>query len=183
MAKQKKASASILSETEANQTIEDETHRLQTDLEHLPVVKIVGMSGAGKSTLVRLLRDAGFNARAVSQEHSAIPDLWQEFGRPLVLIYLTLSLETQAERRADVSWTPAYYQEEESRLESARTHADLRIDTSTLTPEGVYELAFGYLQRANIRRADHPLQPRPSTGSALQRPAPDPETPDTGSKT
>lgn len=170
MAKKKRQTPPQLSESEADRTIEAETHRLQTEVDQLPVVKVVGMSGAGKSTLVRCLRAAGYNARPVSQEHSEVPELWREFGRPLAMIYLTLSLETQAARRRDVSWTPEYFKEEERRLESARIHADLRIDTSSLTPKEVCDLALAYLRQVNVRHADDSLHPLPSTGSAISRP-------------
>ena len=59
----------------------------------LPVIKVVGVSAGGKSTLVRLLRERGYDARAVSQEHSEVPTLWKQFEPPRVLIYLDTTLE------------------------------------------------------------------------------------------
>lgn len=177
MPKHNRATDAPLSETEADATIHSETRRLQTDPEHLPIIKVLGMSGAGKSTLVKRLRAAGYNARAVSQEHSEVPRLWREFGRALVLIYLTLTLDTQEARREDVSWTPEYFKLEERRLASARANADLRIDTSKLTPEEVYAIALAYLRRAKVLHADRALQPLPSTGSASHRTAGATDTP------
>lgn len=138
----------------------------------LPIIKVVGISGGGKSSLVRLLRASGYDARPVSQEHSHVPDLWQQFGSTAYLIYLNATLEDQRTRRPDVTWTAAAHQEESRRLAHAREHADLRIDTSGLTPEGVYNIAHTYLTRRRVRHANHPLEPVPATGSALKPPAP-----------
>ena len=74
------------------------------DWKRLPLNKVVGVSASGKSTLVAGLRQAGYYARPVSQEHSHLPDLWQQFDRGRVLIYLDNDLESQRQRRPDVSW-------------------------------------------------------------------------------
>lgn len=140
----------------------------------LPIIKVVGISGSGKSTLVRALRAKGYDARPVSQEHSNVPTLWQQFDPPTYLIYLNASLESQEARRQDVTWSAAAHQEEIRRLTHARDHADLRIDTGELTPEGVYNVALSYLIRRRVRHADHPLDALPATGSAL-KPPPNPE--------
>jgi RNase adaptor protein for sRNA GlmZ degradation len=138
----------------------------------LPIIKVVGISGSGKSTLVRALRAAGYDARPVSQEHSKVSDLWQRFERTAYLIYLNASLENQQARRQDVTWSAAAHQEEIVRLAHAREHADLRIDTSGLTPSEVFYVAISYLTRRRVRRADHPLEPLPATGSAAKSPPP-----------
>jgi hypothetical protein len=135
---------------------------------NLPVIKVVGISGSGKSTLVRALRAAGYDARPVSQEHSNVPNLWQQFDRPLYLIYLHASLEDQRTRRPDVTWSVAAHQEEVLRLTHAREHADLRIDTGELTSDGVYRVASTYLARRHVRRANHPLEALPATGAAAK---------------
>lgn len=140
---------------------------------NLPVIKVVGISTSGKSTLVRALRGAGYDARPVSQEHSNVPDLWQQFDRPSYLIFLYASLEDQRARRQDVTWSAAAHQEEVLRLSHAREHADLRIDTSGLTAEGVFRIASTYLARQRVRRANHPLAALPATGSAQKRQPPD----------
>ncbi len=85
----------------------------------LPIIKVVGMSAAGKSTLVGRLREVGYDARPVSQEHSNMPELWRHFGEPAVLIFLNVSLEGQQTRRPDVAWTPRWHQQESERLASA----------------------------------------------------------------
>jgi hypothetical protein len=120
-----------------------------------------------------VLRAAGYDARPVSQEHSNVPDLWQQFDRPLYLIYLNASLEEQRSRRQDVSWSVAAHQQEVLRLTHAREHADVRINTAELTPEGVYRVASTYLARQHVPRANHPLEALPATGSAAKSPPPD----------
>ena len=56
-------------------SIEDAYHEL-------PLIKVVGISASGKSTLVKALRQRGYRARPVSQEHSNVPSLWQQFEEP-----------------------------------------------------------------------------------------------------
>ena len=138
----------------------------------LPIIKVVGISGSGKSTLVRALRADGYDARPVSQEHSNVPNLWQQFDPPAYLIYLNVSLEDQQARRPDVNWSATANQEEVRRLTHAREHADLRIDTTGLTPEGVYDVAISYLTRQRVRHADHPLKALPATGTAEKQSPP-----------
>jgi hypothetical protein len=134
----------------------------------LPVIKVVGISGSGKSTLVRGLRDSGYDARPVSQEHSNVPTLWQQFDRPAYLIYLFASLEVQQSRRQDVTWSEAAHQEELRRLAHAREHADLRIDTGGLTPEGVHKVARSFLTQRRVRHAGRALEPVQATGSSIR---------------
>ncbi len=102
----------------------------------LPLIKVVGTSGSGKSTLVAGLRNRGYNARPVSQEHSDVPDLWQQFDRPFVLIYLYADLAAQQARRPGSGSGEESFRQEQRRLSYARRAADLRVDTSALTSEG-----------------------------------------------
>lgn len=134
--------------------------------DRLPLIKVVGTSGSGKSTLVAELRRLGYRARPVSQEHSDVPDLWQQFGRPFVLIYLYSDLAAQCRRRPGAAADHETARREDHRLAGARQAADLRIDTSNLTPEEVVKLAVVYLQHIRVAHADSPLGPVPLTGSA-----------------
>lgn len=129
-----------------------------------PLIKVVGVSASGKSTLVASLRDAGYNARPVSQEHSDVADLWKQFGFPRILIYLDNDLEGQQQRRPDVEWDAANLAQEHARLHSAREHADLRLNTTTLTAAQVCDLVVAFLEANRIRRAQSPLPPIPRTG-------------------
>jgi hypothetical protein len=136
----------------------------------LPVIKVVGISGSGKSTLVSGLRAKGYDARPVSQEHSNVPNLWQQFDRPAYLIYLNAALENQQARRQDVSWSADAHEEEVRRLAHARDHADLRIDTAGLTSERVLHIAISYLTRRRVAHSDQPLPPLPGTGGSAKSP-------------
>lgn len=131
------------------------------------------MSAGGKSTLVRNLRAQGYNARAVSQEHANVPDLWRQFDRTHRLIYLGITLEGQRARRTDVTWSEEAYLAEHERLAHARDHADLRIDTTGLSPNDILTLARQYLQAQKVRHADGPLELLPQTGTAKKPPNPD----------
>ncbi len=142
----------------------------------LPLIKVVGISGSGKSTLVKQLRKAGYSARPVSQEHSSVPDLWQQFDRTALLIYLDVSLEAQRQRRPDVTWDADYWQTEYKRLTHAREHADLKINTSALTADIVWQITLAFVEQQRIRHADQSLPPLAGTGSAL-RPAEIPSDP------
>ena len=47
-----------------------------------PLIAIVGVCASGKSTLAKALRERGYNARQVLQEHSYVPYMWQRITRP-----------------------------------------------------------------------------------------------------
>jgi hypothetical protein len=136
----------------------------------LPIIKIVGISGSGKSTLVGSLRAGGYDARPVSQEHSNVPTLWQQFDRPTYLIYLFASKEVQQSRRQDVTWSDAAHDEELRRLAHARENADLRIDTGGLTPDGVHKVVRSFLTRRRVRHSEIALEPVQATGSSKKSP-------------
>lgn len=133
-----------------------------------PLIKVVGISGSGKSTLVRCLREHGYDARPVSQEHSDIPDLWQHFERPYALIYLSVNVQAQKERRPHGDWTYLGLVQERNRLASALDAADIRIDTSRLSPEQVCEIAIRFLNQIGVTPSDHPLGPIQASGSATK---------------
>lgn len=131
----------------------------------LPLIKVAGVSASGKSTLVDNLRSRGYNARPVSQEHSQVPDMWQRIRPPDVLIFLQIDLECQRQRRPDVSWDEGWLQTEEKRLEHAKRHADLVLDTRDLSPDEAAESVLAFLVERDIPTASQPLPPAPNTGS------------------
>src|SRR6476661_7987964 len=91
-------------------------------------VAVVGHCASGKSTLVGALRRSGYDAHAVAQEHSGITWLWRH-ADPDVLVYLDVPLATVRARRG-AEWPQAVYDAQEARLQDARAHADLILDTS-----------------------------------------------------
>lgn len=134
----------------------------------LPVIKVVGVSASGKSTLVRALREHGYDARAVSQEHSYSATLWKQFDVPRILVYLDSTLEAQQQRRPDVTWDAANLAAERQLLQNAQAEADLRLNTAQLSGAEVLHLAIAYLRTKRIRHAPAPLSPPGETGAPMK---------------
>jgi adenylate kinase len=110
------------------------------------VVVVVGPCGSGKTTLVARLRAAGYDARAVAQEHSAIPELWRHGGDPDALIYLDASPPVISRRRRN-DFPRWLYGRQQRRLRSARDHATIYLHTDTLDPRAVEQRVLDHLQR------------------------------------
>ncbi len=102
-----------------------------------PLIAVVGVCAAGKSTLVKGLRERGFNAREVLQEHSYVPNMWQRITKPDLLIFLDCSIETTRMRRSDRHFESWLLDEERHRLRHAREHCDLYVATDDLTPDEI----------------------------------------------
>lgn len=100
------------------------------------LIAIVGPCASGKSTLAGRLRQAGWTARQIAQEHSYVADMWQILTQPDLLVFLDADYETCTLRKR-LDWTVAEYQEQLRRLRHARANCDIYIDTSQLTPEEV----------------------------------------------
>jgi thymidylate kinase len=89
------------------------------------------------------LRERGYDAQAVGQEHSGVPYLWR-LGQPDLLIFLDVDIETTGRRRESV-WPADLYETQQARLANAREHAALYLDTSALTAREVAERALAFL--------------------------------------
>jgi hypothetical protein len=98
--------------------------------------------------LVRALRERGYNARAVSQEHSYVPHLWER-SDPDVLVYLDASLRT-IRGRGRRRWSQSLLDEEHHRLEHAREHCSLYIPTDGLSPEDVTSRVITFLSKRTV---------------------------------
>jgi len=109
------------------------------------LVGVVGPCGSGKSTLIKGLESAGFRCRHIAQEHSYVPYMWERITNPALLIYLNSSFEVSTKRRK-LNWNEAEYQEQLRRLEHARQHADLLIETDDLSPEEVLERVLSFIK-------------------------------------
>lgn len=112
----------------------------------MPRVVIAGVCGSGKTLLADGLRELGYNARSVSQEHSQVPALFRH-SSPDVVIYLEASDETVSVRK-QTGWEPRQLADQRRRLKLAREKADIRIRTDGLSPgellhRAVEELAAG----------------------------------------
>ncbi|HLU36288.1 MAG TPA: hypothetical protein VKZ61_10985 [Thermomicrobiales bacterium] len=90
-------------------------------------IVVVGPCASGKTTLVDALKERGYDARVVAQEHSIIRDLWKKRD-PDVVIALDLDLQKVRERRSP-TWSAEIYEVQHERLRDAFAAADLTIDT------------------------------------------------------
>ncbi|MFN8514009.1 MAG: hypothetical protein U0232_13635 [Thermomicrobiales bacterium] len=108
-----------------------------------PRVAVVGPCASGKSTLAAALRERGYDAHAVGQEHSGVPYLWG-LGEPDLLIFLDVDIPTTGRRRNSV-WPADLYETQQARLAHAREHAALYLDTSPLSAHEVVERAMLFL--------------------------------------
>ena len=108
------------------------------------IVAIVGPCCAGKSTLARALRERGYAARDIAQEHSFAPRMWQIIGRADVLVFLDVSYPA-AQARRWMDWQPQDLGEEHRRLRHAREHCDLYLPTDALSEEQVRERVLAFL--------------------------------------
>ena len=117
-----------------------------------PLISIVGPCSAGKSELARRLRTVGCRVKEVRQEHSGIPTLWRRFSSPDCLIYLDVDMQIAAQREGLEKPSSWWVEEREVRLVHAREHSDLYIDTSSLTPEEIFERALEFLDTESTER-------------------------------
>lgn len=113
--------------------------------EKRPLIAVVGPCASGKSQLVQALRERGYNAREVLQEHSYVPTMWQRITQPDVLIYLDVS-ETVALQRRPTYAPTGWWNTLAHRLRHARKHTDFYIHTDALTIHKVIEQALAFLQ-------------------------------------
>lgn len=110
-------------------------------------IVVVGPCGSGKTTLVERLQAQGYRARAVAQEHSAIPDLWRHAGEPEALVLLDARRGTIARRRG-ADFPQWLLQQQLRRLASARAHADLCVTTDGMTADEVAAHVVAFLKSA-----------------------------------
>ncbi|HEX7974518.1 MAG TPA: hypothetical protein VF498_08935 [Anaerolineales bacterium] len=107
-------------------------------------IGIVGPCAAGKSTLIFGLSQHGLHGKHIAQEHSYVPDMWQRLTRPDLLVYLDVSYPVTIQRQK-LDWTQAEYDEQLRRLQHARLHADLYLDTDPLSPQEVLQRVLLFL--------------------------------------
>ncbi|KAF0197491.1 MAG: hypothetical protein FD169_473 [Bacillota bacterium] len=102
-------------------------------------IGVVGNCVAGKSTLVTALRDKGYNAVNIPQEHSVSKKFWRRLT-PDVIIYLRCTLETARQRRR-IPWGQERLDEQWELLAEVREAAHIMILTDALTKEQVLAVA------------------------------------------
>ena len=108
-------------------------------------VAVVGPCASGKSTVVEQLRRWGYDAFSVSQEHSVVRDLWRRRA-PEALVYLDVSYDTLTARRGR-GWPRAVYEQQIARLEDARRHATIVVDTGATSVSGTLARIVAALER------------------------------------
>jgi guanylate kinase len=99
-------------------------------------VGVVGPCSAGKTTLIGALKERGYPARHIAQEHSFVADMWQRLVNPWVLIYLDVSYQ-ESMRRRPLEMSQAEFKEQDRRLSHAREHADFYFHTDGYSPQEV----------------------------------------------
>ncbi len=109
-----------------------------------PIIGIVGPCASGKSTLVSALKSKNYHARHIAQEHSYVKDMWKQMSGPDFLIYLDVSFE-MSKTRTGTTWKRSIFEKQVARLEHARNHADLYIQTDDLNPQQVLNLVLDSL--------------------------------------
>jgi deoxyadenosine/deoxycytidine kinase len=107
-------------------------------------IGVVGPCAAGKTTLIVALRRLGFRVHHIAQEHSYVADMWERISKPDILIYLDVSYPVSMLRRP-MNWVEADFMEQVKRLQHARKHASLYIDSDDLTPSQVLQKTIEFL--------------------------------------
>jgi nicotinamide riboside kinase len=106
-------------------------------------IVVVGPCASGKTTLVGRLQALGLDAHNVAQEHSGVKTFWRK-REPDVLVMLEASLLVIRQRRT-VPWGEERLAVQRERLQDARAHADLLIETDPLSREDVVERVLQYI--------------------------------------
>jgi hypothetical protein len=75
--------------------------------------------------------------------------MWQRIAKPDILIFLDASFNVSTRRRK-LNWLEQDYEEQCRRLAHARQHANLLIDTDSLTPAQVLQQVLDFLKGLNL---------------------------------
>lgn len=115
-----------------------------------PRIVVVGPCAAGKTTLVDHLRSKGYNIRSCAQEHSYVAQLWQQFSRADVLIFLDADSATIARRQRRPDQTQVRLDVQRRRLSHARSHCDFYLRTDDLTGRQVADAVEAFLAKRGL---------------------------------
>lgn len=122
---------------------------IMSDGHSSPLIGVVGPCGAGKSTLIAALEQRGYRCRHIAQEHSYVKDMWQRLTRPDLLIFLQASYPVSTARRL-LNWREEDHAEQQRRLAHALQHADLVVDTDSLSARQVFEAVLVFLRDQDL---------------------------------
>ena len=95
--------------------------------------------------MVQALRQLGYDAYSVAQEHSHIRRMWA-LRHPDFVVFLDCTYETALKRRA-VPWSRGHMDEQRKRLADARAHCDLFVQTDGLSPAQVVDLVVEAIRK------------------------------------
>ncbi|MCO5175432.1 MAG: hypothetical protein M9890_00405 [Thermomicrobiales bacterium] len=109
-------------------------------------VAVVGRCASGKSTIAAALRDHGYDAWPVAQEHSIVSALWNA-RQPDALVLLDASLATVRKRRRNPDWPDWIYELQTARLANARASAHVVVNTDDLSIDAVVSNVLDKLAR------------------------------------
>jgi hypothetical protein len=98
---------------------------------------------------MRNLQGEGYICRHIAQEHSYVPQMWQNIVNPLVLVYLDVSYEVSLHRRP-LNLSLTEFDEQKRRLKHAHQNADVYLFTDPLTPEEVHQEILAFLNGQDI---------------------------------
>jgi len=115
------------------------------------IIGIVGPCSSGKTTLIQGLKRHGITSRHIAQEHSFVPDMWQQITQPDILIFLDVSFSVSQSRRK-LDWYENDFLEQQARLAHARRNANLVLNTDQRTVEEVLKTVLIYLKEKGIQR-------------------------------
>ena len=107
-------------------------------------IGVVGPCTAGKTTLINGLLNNGYKAKQIAQEHSYVQDMWDRLTNPDILIYLDVSYSYTMKRR-NLNWSISEYNTQVDRLRHAREHADIHINTDSLSQKNVLDQVLKFL--------------------------------------
>ena len=107
-------------------------------------IAIVGVCASGKTTLVAGLREAGYDAYNVAQEHSCVHNFWAK-KNPDLLVMIDATLPAIHKRRL-VYWGEDRLVTQHKRLADAKAHADLYIQTDELDAEAVRQKVIEFIE-------------------------------------
>ncbi len=108
----------------------------RVEIDRVPLIVVVGICAVGKSTVVDGLRQRGFAALEVAQEHSQVPYLWAR-NNPGAMVYLDAENQVVGDRRSYLK--PERVERQRELLSYARLRADIHIDTTHRSVNGVLD--------------------------------------------
>ena len=116
------------------------------------LIVVTGICASGKTTLVNGLKELGYHARSVAQEHSHAPRLWS-LRNPEFLVVLDCDYEAVRQRRR-VSYGPDRVDDQRQRLAHAREHCDLYLKVDDLFSEEVRDRVVREIEKKRRRRSE-----------------------------